>query len=158
VGGLERKRGNGSWPPFQPGHMLSSKTRFWASPLLREADRAEVAEIAAGVAELMPSWHPSFALAVEGLACRIWRQRRAYADLSENGLVREDGKPAPVLHHLVSVENQIQRDLEALGLTPRAAAALGLDVASTRRQLSLIELHEAAAAERAEDDGGGEAA
>jgi hypothetical protein len=159
VGGLERKRGgNGSWPPFAAEHRLSTKHGFFSSPLLREADREEVAEIAGAIVELMPSWHPSFALAVEGLACKLWRQRRAYADLTANGLVREDGKPAPVLHHLVAVENAIARDLEALGLTPRAAAALGLDVASTRRQLSLIELHEQAAAERAEDDGGGEAA
>jgi hypothetical protein len=142
MGGIEKRRGNGSWEPFPAEHKLSTKHGFWGSPLLREADRAEVAEIASAIVELMPSFHPSFAVAVEGLACKLWRVRRAYGDLSANGLLR-DGEPAPVLKMLGQVENSIQRDLEALGLTPRAAAALGLDVASTARQLTLMQLHEA---------------
>jgi hypothetical protein len=53
--------------------------------------------------------------------------------------------------------NSAGRLLDALGCTPAARARLGLDLASTRRTLSLIELHAAAAAERAEADVDGEA-
>jgi hypothetical protein len=145
MGELEKKRGNGSWPPFAPGHTLSTKSGFWASPMLREPDRQEVAEIAASIAELMPVFRPTFSLPVEHLACKIWRARRAYQDLSEHGLIREEGKLAPVLAHLATLENSIARDVEALGLSPRSAAALGLDVVSTARQLTLMQLYEAAA-------------
>jgi hypothetical protein len=114
MGELEKKQGNGSWPPFAPGHTLSTKSGFWASPMLREPDRQEVAEIAASIAGLMPVFRPTFSLPEEQLACKIWRARRAYQDLSEHGLIREEGKPAPVLAHLATLENSIARDVEAL--------------------------------------------
>jgi hypothetical protein len=61
------------------------------------------------------------------MACRLWRQRRAYRDLSEHGLIRE-GKPASVLGDLAKLEGRLMKDLDAFGLTPRAAVALGLDL------------------------------
>jgi hypothetical protein len=60
---------------------------------------------------------------VSQLAVRLWRQRRAYRDLDEHGLIR-DGRPAPVLDHLTKLESRIMADLEALGLTPRSASEL----------------------------------
>jgi hypothetical protein len=131
-----------SWPPFEKGHTLSVKSGFWASPLLRAHDREEVAEIEASLRELMPVYAPSFAPMVEQAACRIWRQRRAYRDLSENGLVR-DGHPAPLLVDLAKLERQISRDLVELGMTPRSAAALGVDVATRERAFSIVEYYRA---------------
>jgi hypothetical protein len=127
-----------SWPPTGPGNTLAVKSGFWASPMLREPDRAEIAEISASIRERMPCYSPAFEPAIEQLSMRLWRQRRAYADLSEHGIVRE-GKPAPVLVDLSKLENAIARDLAELGMTPRSAAALGVDVATTQRTLSLIE-------------------
>ena len=73
---------------------------------------------------------------------KLWRQRRAYRDLSVYGLIREGGKPAPLLAELAKVENAIQRDLVELGLTPRSSAALGLDLARGERELSVLEYYE----------------
>ena len=70
-----------------------------------------------------------FRLARQALACRIWQARRAYADLAEHGFVRgPDQVPAPILRYLGTLEKTIQRDLADLGLTPRSAAELDLDV------------------------------
>jgi hypothetical protein len=124
---------------FQPGNTLAARSGFWASPLLRDDDRAEVEEIADTVRAALPIYEAGFELAVEQLAVRLWRQRRAYADLSAHGVLR-DGRPAPVLADLSKVENAIQRDLDALGLTPLSRARLGLDLARTEDSIqSLIE-------------------
>ena len=143
---LERRVGGPArgytWPPFEPGHMLSVKSGFWASPMLREHDRAEVEEIADSLRELMPGYAPAFELTIEQLACRIWRQRRAYADLSEHGIVRK-GQPAPLLVDLAKLERQIARDLAELGMTPRSALALGVDAAARERALSVVEYYRA---------------
>jgi hypothetical protein len=128
-----------SWPPFEPGNTAAVRSGFWASPTLRPDDRAEVEEIAASLREVMPLYLAAFEPVLEQLACRLWRQRRAYGDLSEHGILRADGKPAPILIDLSKLERQIARDLADLGMTPRAAAALGVDVATTRRTLSLLE-------------------
>ncbi len=126
------------WLDFQKENVAGMRSGFWATPTMREADRVEVEEIAAAVRDLCPLYVAAFELAVEQLACRLWRQRRAYADLSERGVVR-DGLPAPVLAGLARLESQISKDLEGLGLTPRSAAALGVDVAVAQRTLSLVE-------------------
>jgi hypothetical protein len=123
-----------SWLPFEKENSAAVRSGFWASPLLREPDRAEVAEIEASLRELMPVYSPAFEPMVEQIACRVWRQRRAYADLSEHGIVR-DGQPAPLLVDLAKLERQIARDLVELGMTPRSAAALGVDVAQAQRAL-----------------------
>jgi len=101
--------------------LLALKSGFWIDPQLREEHRTELAEIEAAVAESLPYPAEPFALAVSQLAVRLWRQRRAYGDLDEHGLIR-DGKPAPILDHLARLENRIMADLEALGLTPRSGA------------------------------------
>jgi hypothetical protein len=110
------------------------------SPLLRPDDRDEVAAIAASIRPLVPCYRPEFEPAIEQLSCRVWRQRRAYRDLSEHGVVR-NGEPAPILAELSKVERAISRDLDSLGMTPRAAAALGLDLAATERTLSVLEYY-----------------
>ncbi len=109
------------------GNQLALRSGFWATPMLRSDDQAEVAEISEALLELLPVQSPRFELAIEQLACRIWRQRRAYADLAEHGIIR-DGQPASILADLSKLERAIMRDLDAFGLTPRAAVALGVDV------------------------------
>jgi hypothetical protein len=128
-----------SWqrPPFEPGNLAHRRSGFWTVPTLRPDDRAELEEITAGIWEVLPDFEASFSVAVEQLALRIWRQRRAYADLSENGLVR-DGQPASVLGHLDKLEAAIQRDLDALGLTPTSRARLGLDLVRTEDALAQL--------------------
>ena len=135
-----------SWPPFERKNLAAKKSGFWASPMLREDDRAEVEEIAASLRELCPLSSPAFEPLIEQVACRLWRQRRAYRDLSENGTVRE-GHPAPLLVDLGKLERQISRDLAELGMTPRSAAALGVDVVTAQRAMSIVEYY--AARERA---------
>jgi hypothetical protein len=149
VSGDLEKRGDGyrpargySWPPAEDGNTLAVKHGFWASPMLRQDDRAEVEEIAGSIRELMPLQSPAFEPMLEQLACRIWRQRRGYADLAEHGLVR-DGQPAPILVDLSKLERQIARDLAELGMTPQSAAALGVDVVATQRALSIVEYYRA---------------
>jgi hypothetical protein len=115
------------WADAEVGNTLAVRSGFWATPTLREADRNEVEEIAASIRPLLSVYRPEFDLAIELLACRIWRLRRAYRDLSEHGVVR-DGEPASVLGHLAKVEAAVSRDLDAFGMTPRAAVALGLDL------------------------------
>jgi hypothetical protein len=58
-------------------------------------------------------------------AARIWRWRRAYAYLAEHG---EDASHA-LLRDLNVLERSLQRDLADLGLSPRAAAELGVNLA-----------------------------
>lgn len=129
------------WADAEPGNLLAEKSGFWIDPLLREEHRVELEEIGVQVWALLPFRRAEFAPAVGQLALRLWRQRRAYRDISENGLVR-DGQPAPLLTELAKVENAIQRDLVDLGLTPRSAAALGLDLARGERELSVLEYYE----------------
>ena len=105
------------------GNLLAAKSGFWIDPELREEHRVELEEIEAAIVEVCPYPAEPFGLAVGQLAVRLWRQRRAYRDLDEHGLIR-DGKPAPILDHLAKLENRIMADLEALGLTPRSAAEL----------------------------------
>jgi len=111
------------WADAEPGNLLALKSGFWIDPQLREEHRDELAEIELAVAEFLPYPAGPFTLAVSQLAVRLWRQRRAYRDLDEHGLIR-DGKPAPILDHLARLESRIMADLEALGLTPRSASEL----------------------------------
>jgi hypothetical protein len=120
-----------SWPPFEAANTAAVKHSAYVSPMLRPEHRAEVEEIASDVWSLLPEGLQleRYTLGIEGLACRIWQARRAYADLSEAGVVRgADRQPAPILRYLGTLERAIQRDLEAFGLTTKAAAELGLDL------------------------------
>lgn len=108
------------WADAEPGNLLAAKSGFWIDPTRRDEHRAELEAIVGVLVEHLPYDPEPFALAIDQLALRLWRQRRAYADLDERGLLR-GGKPAPILDHLARLENAIMRDLEALGLTPRSA-------------------------------------
>jgi hypothetical protein len=127
----------------QAGNLLAASHGFYIDTALRAEHRQELDEIATTVWELLPVKRPEFGLTVGALSLKLWRQRRAYRDLSEHGLIREGGKPAPLLVEVAKVENAIHRDLVELGLTPRSAAALGVDLARGERELSVIEYYEA---------------
>lgn len=123
-----------SWPPFEPGNTAAVRSGFYVSPLMRDEDAAEVEEIAGQVRELLAvpvQERPEFDLGVEQIALKVWRQRRAYRDLSERGILRKGGKPAALLADLSKLETAIAKDLDAYGLRPRAAVALGLDLVRT---------------------------
>jgi hypothetical protein len=128
------------WADAEPGNLLAATHGFHIDPTLRTEHRAELDEIGAVVWDLLPVQRPEFRLAVEQPAVKLWRQRRAYRDLSERGLIREGVKPAPLLAEVAKVENAIQRDRIELGLTPRSSAAL--DLARGERELSVLEYYE----------------
>lgn len=128
------------WPDAERGNLLAAKSGFWIDPTLREEHRAELGEIAAAIVEHLPYPAEPFALSVGQLAHRLWRQRRAYRDLDEHGLIREDGKPAPILDHLAKLESRIMADLEALGLTPHSASEL-IERARSADPYAALEAH-----------------
>ena len=132
VPGTAAQRGY-TWVDAEPANLLAQKCGFWIGPHLREEHRVELEEIGEQIWSLLPFRRPEFTPAVAQVSLKLWRQRRAYRDLSEHGIVREDGRPAPLLVALAQVENAIQRDLVELGLTPRSAAALGCDLIAAQR-------------------------
>jgi hypothetical protein len=69
-------------------------------------------------------YSPSFEPMLRMTAARVWRWRRAYAYLAEHG---EDASRA-LLKDLNVLERTLQRDLADLGINPRSAAALGVDL------------------------------
>jgi hypothetical protein len=111
--------------PFQPGHTISLKHGLF-SEQLREGDAEEIAAIRDQVGSLLPTPAAAFQPAVEILAERIWRLRRALAYLST---IEEDAVPRNFGERLSALESRIDRSLRDLGLTPTAAAELGVNLA-----------------------------
>ena len=103
--------------------------------VFRPAELAEIEEIAEALRDACPLFHAGFEAKVQQTAARIWRWRRGYADLLENGFFRgEHDEPAPILRRLDTLERTIQRDLHELALTPMAQAELGLVTARARSE------------------------
>jgi hypothetical protein len=117
--------------PFEPGNQVARRHGFYVEQL-SPAEDEDVQTIADAIRELSPVDAEALEPLVQGLAGKMWRRKRAYADLIANGVVRRNGKAAPILRDLETLENSIRRDLEALALTPQAAADLGLTLAKTR--------------------------
>jgi hypothetical protein len=95
------------------------------SEQLRVLDKEEIGDIASVLRELLPTYAPSFEVAVELLAARIWRLKRAYrfvADTSEVDLPRNFSEK------LASLELLVNRTLKELGLTPVSASELGVNL------------------------------
>ena len=88
-------------------------------------ERAEIEELADSLRAATPLYSASFEPTIRMTAARIWRWRRAYAYLSEHG---EDASRA-LLRDLNVLERSLQRDLADLGVSPRAAAELGVNLA-----------------------------
>lgn len=133
------KRGNGSWPPFEPGHQLSRKHGAYAELTLgRRAD--ELAESIRVAMEGDGLYQPSFEFAIKGLALAKARLEAAATAEQPSARLESDMR---------GWANTLLKYADALGLTPTARARLGLDVAQTRRALGLVEMAEAAARHRA---------
>ena len=95
----------------------------------------------------MPAYRDSDGPAVQLLALtfgRIERGDRAVVEAEERG---DDETVARLRADLRGWVNSAVRLLDALGMTPTARARLGLDVAMTRRALTVMELHAQAALE-----------
>jgi hypothetical protein len=126
-------RGNGagkgpargySWPPFENGNRAAVKHGVYLENF-SDDERAEIEAIADSLRAAAPLYSPAFEPTIRMTAARIWRWRRAYAYLSERG---EDASRA-LLRDLNVLERSLQRDLADLGVNPRAAAELGVNLA-----------------------------
>lgn len=138
----------GQRAPLGPGHKATVRHSFYVSPLLRDADRTEVVEIMDSLRAVLPVHRESFDLLLELVACRLWRLRRGYQDLSANGMLRRGGKPAPILVDIGKLEGGLVRDLSELGLTPKSMVSLGLDLLKGEGMaLTVTRLHALVAAE-----------
>jgi hypothetical protein len=129
------RRGNGvgrggpargySWPPFEKGNSARLVHGMYAqkfSPL----DEEEIAETAELLRALLPTYATAFEPAIQLLSARLWRLRRAYRFVQETS---EAELPRNFSEKLNSLESLIDRSLRALGLTPSAAAELGVNLA-----------------------------
>jgi len=110
---------------------LSRRHSFYATKLDSE-ERAELADIVSAIAERTPAAGPAVDPLIELVALQVWRLRRAVADLAAHGLVRDGGRPAPILGHVEATERRLAENLEKLALTPKSAADLGLTLLRTR--------------------------
>jgi hypothetical protein len=79
----------------------------------------------------MPVYATSFEPYLQVLSARLWRLKRGYRFLEQHA---EDDVPAAVLKNLGVLENTISRDFEALGLSPRSAAELGINLQRLARE------------------------
>jgi hypothetical protein len=113
-----------SWPPFENGNRTALTHGVYLTKF-SEDDRAEIEEIADSLRAAVPVYSASFEPTIRMCAARVWRWRRAYAYLSERG---EDASRA-LLKDLNTLERSLQRDLADLGVSPKAAAELGVNLA-----------------------------
>jgi len=126
-------RGNGagrgpargySWEPFKPGNQVALRHGMFAekfSPL----DSEEIAATADLLREILPTYAVAFEPALQLLAARLWRLKRAYAFVQETP---EGELPRNFGEKLNSLELLVNRTLSALGLTPVAASELGVNL------------------------------
>ena len=113
-----------SWPPFENGNTAARRHAFYAEKF-QPLEREEIAETAELLRDVLPLYSSAFEPLVQLLAARLWRIKRAYAYIDEHP---EEDVPRSLLVNLGTLENTVSRDLEALGLSPRSAAALGIDL------------------------------
>jgi hypothetical protein len=112
-----------SWAPFENGNRAALKHAVYLSKF-NDDERAEVEEIADALRDALPVYSPSFEPTLRMCAARIWRWRRAYRYPSERG---EDASRG-LLRDLNTLERSLQRDFDSLGVSPRAAAELGVSL------------------------------
>jgi hypothetical protein len=119
-------------------------------PAERISSDAEVVDLAETLRGLVPVQAAADAPMVTLLAVTMTRAARALGRVER---LEADGElpPQRLLDDLRGWVAQSARLCDQLGLSPTSRARLGVDLASAQRQLSIVELHAAAAAER---DGG----
>jgi hypothetical protein len=114
-----------SWEPFQKGHTLSRRHGLYSgrfSPL----EQQQIEETSELLRAILPTYASAFEPALQLLAARLWRLRRGYEFVEKTP---EGELPKHFLETLNSLEHLINRTLAALGLTPVAAAELGINLA-----------------------------
>jgi hypothetical protein len=154
---LPEKRKNGpgiggaargySWPPFKLGNQLP-KTHGVYLKVFTVEQRGECEEIAESLREaIRPLFYsPSFEPLLAMVAARVWRWRSGYRWLAEHP---EQGER--MLRDLTALERTLQRDFADLGISPRHAAALGIDLqrlAAASAELPSFDLSKLSADER----------
>jgi hypothetical protein len=118
------------WEPFELGNTVALRHGAYSQRLvgpLAEEIGAELAEIVAGT----PAEAPMFAAARSALALKLARLRHVTAWIAEHhaGLPLDaDGNPLPAAKLEAELLAGIEKSLDALGLTPTAAARLGVDL------------------------------
>jgi hypothetical protein len=137
-----------SWPPFEPGNTAAVKHGAYVSTL-RLAPR--IRELVEEAVATMPVCTPADMPAVELLAITRARIEIASAALDEydqrfaSPLEPYLAEEAPNLHRLREDlgrwTTRALRLCDALAMTPTSRARLGLDIAATRRTLSLMEYY-----------------
>ncbi len=118
------------WPEATAGNLIAVKHGAFSARLvgpIADAIAAELAEIVAGT----PAAAPSFAAARSTLALRLARLRRVitYIEDRHGGLPLDaDGEVLPAARLEAELLAGVDKSLDALGLTPSAAARLGVDL------------------------------
>src|SRR5204862_4387897 len=113
-----------SRPPFEKGNSARLVHGMYAQKF-SPSDEAGIAETADLLREIVPTYASAFEVAIQLLAARLWRLRRAYefvAATPEGELPRNFGEK------LNSLELLINRTLNMLGLSPTSAAELGVNL------------------------------
>ena len=113
-----------SWPPFENGNTAARRHAFYAERF-QPLEREEIATTAELLRSVLPLYSTAFEPAVQLLAARLWRIKRAYEYIGEHA---EEDVPRSLLVNLGTLENSVSRDFEAIGLSPHSAAALGIDL------------------------------
>jgi hypothetical protein len=104
---------------------------------LPPSENTELAQIAEEIRELTPVDSPSIEPAIGVLASLLWRQRKLFAFLDEQGLVRgrsDRTQLQPAVEALAQVEKQIITTMAALAMLPKQATDLGLSLVRLQQQ------------------------
>jgi hypothetical protein len=124
--------GNGK-PTLLPAPLGNQRARTHGAfvAVFSASEQAEVAELAEQIRELVPVDSPSIEPAVAVLGAQVWRYRKLMEYVRDHGLHvgrsdRERLRPAAV--HALDLEKAILGTMRQLGMTPRAAADLGLSL------------------------------
>jgi hypothetical protein len=133
---------------FQPGHTLGAQpgnqlgVRHGAFSMIRLEPRVD--ELVEQIRELVPAYRPPDDVTIHLLAIPLARIEAIYAAVAAGDLDDVEHLEA----RLRSWVNSARQSADKLGLNPTARGRLGLDVAQTRRALTLMDLHADAELER----------
>lgn len=117
-------------PPFEPGHTLTLQHGAY-SPRLVGPLAAEIGEELEAIVAGTPAAAPMFLGARSALALKLARLRLVTRWLEDRGGMPIDGEGQPLSAARLEMEllASIEKSLNQLGLTPTAAARLGVDLA-----------------------------
>jgi hypothetical protein len=112
-----------SWPPFENGNRAALTHGVYLQKF-QPGERQEIEEIAESLREAVPLYSPAFEPTLRLCAARVWRWRRAYRYLADRG---KDVSHV-LLRDLNTLERALQRDFDNLGVSPRSASELGINL------------------------------